>query len=77
MIHITISDNVLEIISLRLENWIIIPNPTFELAGPWFVIDKRTIDDIGYHGNKIAGPFDTRKEAHLGFARALLEKLEE
>ena len=79
MIHITISDNVLEIISERLQKWIISPNPFFNSStGPWFIINRLTSDDsVGWPGDKIAGPFDTKEEAHLGYARALLEKLEE
>ena len=70
------SDRAHFVIAKRLADWCVTTYP--DLSTPnWFCIDmSRRDDSVGYPGDLICGPFQTKHEAYIGMAKALIENLE-
>ncbi len=73
------SDRAHFVIAKRLNDWIITTYDSANLKTPhWFCIDVSKADnDVGYPGDLICGPYQTKHEAYTGMAKALIENLEE
>lgn len=71
-----VNQAVIELIAYRLEHWILYYDnpPTSSLHTNWFVINSQTSDpEVGWPGDMVAGPFDTKEEARLAMAKHLLD----